>query len=83
MKTRLGTHWEVFLVFLLSGCSPKGTEDVNADFGCELAHEAKEAGTASETKSLPERRVLKVLVNLQYSGLLVNQIPPYMNNNES
>lgn len=53
----------VFLVFLISGCSPIGTEGVDAGFACELAHEAKAAGTASETKSQPERRVFMVLVN--------------------
>ena len=49
--------------FLSQVVVPKGTEGVDANFDCELAHEAKEAGTASETESQPERRVLKVLVN--------------------
>ena len=59
------------MVFLLSGYSPIGTDDVDADFAYELAHETKDAGTASETKSLPERRVFKVLVKLQHRALLV------------
>ena len=34
-----------------------GTEGVDAGFDHELAHEAKDAGTASETESQPEKWV--------------------------
>lgn len=40
-----------FLVFLFSGYSPIGTKDVNVGFDYELAQEAEDAGTASETES--------------------------------
>ena len=50
-------------VFLYSGCCPAGTEGVNVDFDHKQAYEAKDAGTASETKSQPEERVFMVLVN--------------------
>ena len=34
-----------------------GTEGVDAGFDCELAHKARDAGTASETESQPEKWV--------------------------
>ena len=61
-----GTHW-FFLVFLLSGCCPKDRWS-ECDFACELAHDAEDAGTASETESPPERRIFKVLFSLAFQG---------------